>query len=107
VTSETAPPTSAASDHHLTEREAHSSAADQRHTCASLPLAQNVPARVVMEILGHSQLARSTDLYSHVMPTALRAAADAMDRGPCSTELNRVAVNGVTWARPGAQWGWK
>jgi hypothetical protein len=71
VTSETAPPTSAASDHHRTEREAHSSAADQRHTCASLPLAQNVPARVVMEILGHSQLARSTDLYSHVMPTAL------------------------------------
>jgi integrase len=33
---------------------------------------------VVMEILGHSQLALTTDLYSHVMPTALRAAADAM-----------------------------
>jgi integrase len=53
---------------------------DLRHTCASLLLAQNVPARVVMEILGHSQLAITTDLYSHVMPTALRAAADAMDR---------------------------
>jgi integrase len=53
---------------------------DLRHTCASLLLAQNVPARVVMEILGHSQLAMTTDLYSHVMPTALRAAADAMDR---------------------------
>ena len=47
---------------------------------ASLLLAQNVPARVVMEILGHSQLAITTDLYSHVMPTALREAADAMDR---------------------------
>jgi integrase len=35
---------------------------------------------VVMEILGHSQLAMTTDLYSHVMPTALREAADAMDR---------------------------
>jgi integrase len=45
-----------------------------------LLLAQNVPTRVVMEILGHSQLAMTTDLYSHVMPTALRAAADAMDR---------------------------
>ena len=33
-----------------------------------------------MEILGHSQLAITTDLYSHVMPTALREAADAMDR---------------------------
>jgi hypothetical protein len=32
-----------------------------------------------MEILGHSQLAMTTDLYSHVMPTALREAADAMD----------------------------
>ena len=53
---------------------------DLRHTCASLLLAQNVPARIVMEILGHSQLAMTTDLYSHVMPTALRAAADAMDR---------------------------
>src|SRR4029450_5675049 len=53
---------------------------DLRHTCASLLLAQNVPARVVMEILGHSHLALTTDLYSHVMPTALRAAADAMDR---------------------------
>ncbi len=53
---------------------------DLRHTCASLLLAQNVPARIVMEILGHSQLAMTTDLYSHVMPTALREAADAMDR---------------------------
>ena len=52
---------------------------DLRHTCASLLLAQNVPARVVMEILGHSQLAMTTDLYSYVMPTALREAADAMD----------------------------
>jgi integrase len=53
---------------------------DLRHTCASLLLAQNVAARVVMKILGHSQLAITTDLYSHVMPTALREAADAMDR---------------------------
>jgi hypothetical protein len=61
---------------HSASRRTH----DLRHTCASLLLAQNVPARVVMEILGHSQLAMTTDLYSHVMPTALRAAADAMDR---------------------------
>jgi integrase len=35
---------------------------DLRHTCASLLLAQNVPARIVMEILGHSRLAMTTDL---------------------------------------------
>jgi integrase len=53
---------------------------DLRHTCASLLLAQGVSPRVVMDVLGHSQLAITTDLYSHVMPTALREAADAMDR---------------------------
>ena len=53
---------------------------DLRHTCASLLLAQGVPPQVVMDVLGHSQLSITMDLYSHVMPTALRAAADAMDR---------------------------
>ena len=53
---------------------------DLRHTCASLLLAQGVPARVVMDVLGHSQIAITMDLYSHVMPTALREAADAIDR---------------------------
>lgn len=52
---------------------------DLRHTCASLLLAQGVPPRVVMEVLGHSQLSITTDLYGHVMPTGLRAAADAME----------------------------
>jgi integrase len=41
---------------------------------------ERVPAPVGDGILEHSQLAITTDLYSHVMPTALRAAADAMDR---------------------------
>ena len=53
---------------------------DMRHTCASLLLAQGVPARVVMEVLGHSQLGITMNLYSHVMPSALREAADAIDR---------------------------
>lgn len=53
---------------------------DLRHTCASLLLAQGVPPRVVMDVLGHSQFSITMDLYSHVMPSALRDAADAMDR---------------------------
>ena len=53
---------------------------DLRHRCASLLLAQDVPPRVVMDVLGHSQIAITMDLYSHVMPTALREAADAIDR---------------------------
>ena len=53
---------------------------DLRHTCTSLLLAQGVSPRVVMDVLGHSQLSITMDLYSHVMPSALRDAADAMDR---------------------------
>lgn len=52
---------------------------DLRHCCASLLLAQGVPARVVMDILGHTQIATTMDLYSHVMPAAQRDAADLMD----------------------------
>jgi integrase len=53
---------------------------DTRHTAASLLLAQGVAARVVMEVLGHSTYQLTMDTYSHVMPTLLQDAADAMDR---------------------------
>lgn len=52
---------------------------DLRHTCASLLLAQHVPPRVVMETLGHSQIALTMDTYSHVMPVMQREAADLME----------------------------
>ena len=52
---------------------------DLRHSCASLLLAKHVPARVVMELLGHSQISLTLDTYSHVMPAMLREAADSMD----------------------------
>lgn len=50
-----------------------------RHTCASLLLAQGVPMRVVMEVLGHTQISMTMDLYSHVVPELKRQAADRMD----------------------------
>lgn len=52
---------------------------DLRHTCASLLLAQGVHARVVMEMLGHSQIQLTLDTYSHVVPSLQRDAADLMD----------------------------
>ncbi len=52
---------------------------DLRHTCASLLLAQNVHPRMVMEILGHSQIAMTMDTYSHIMPAMRREAANMMD----------------------------
>jgi len=52
---------------------------DLRHSCASLLLAQGVPARVVMETLGHSSIQMTLNTYSHVMPVLTRQAADSMD----------------------------
>jgi integrase len=52
---------------------------DLRHACASLLLAQGVPARVVMETLGHSQIGLTLNTYSHVIPALGREAADRMD----------------------------
>ncbi len=52
---------------------------DLRHSCASLLLAQHVPARVVMEILGHSTISLTMNTYSHVIPALHQEAADRMD----------------------------
>ncbi len=48
---------------------------DARHTAASLLLQQGVPARVVMEILGHSQISLTLDTYSHVVSELAHDAA--------------------------------
>jgi integrase len=39
-----------------------------RHTAATLLLSEKVHPRVVMELLGHSQMRITMDIYSHVMP---------------------------------------
>src|SRR3954452_4510885 len=49
---------------------------DGRHTAATLLLSENVHPRVVMELLGHSQMRTTMDIYSHVMPALAREAAD-------------------------------
>jgi integrase len=51
---------------------------DLRHSCATLLLTQGVHARVVMELLGHSQIA-VTMRYSHMVPALRKEAADQMD----------------------------
>lgn len=52
---------------------------DLRHGAASLLLAQGVPPRVVMEMLGHSTITLTMDVYSHVIPDLRREAADKME----------------------------
>lgn len=50
---------------------------DARHTAATLLLSQGVPARVAMEILGHSQVSLTLGTYSHV---SLELSRDATSR---------------------------
>jgi integrase len=70
---------------------------DLRHACASLLLAQGVSPRVVMEVLGHSQVTLTLNTYSHVIPTLGREAADRMDEvltapAPPSSSRESAAV---------------
>src|SRR6266851_2112090 len=51
---------------------------DLRHSCATLMLAQGVSPRVVMEILGHSQISLTMNTYAHVLPEMSRDAANRM-----------------------------
>jgi len=52
---------------------------DLRHSCATLLLVQGVSARVVMDLLGHSQIALTMNTYTHVLPELRREAADRME----------------------------
>lgn len=50
---------------------------DARHTAATLLLQQGVPARVAMQLLGHSQISMSMH-YTHVVDELAHAAAQSM-----------------------------
>ena len=68
---------------------------DLRHTCASLLLAQGVQAKVVQEILGHSQITLTLDTYSHLIPGLQQDAAQKMNAilAPSTTQEDPVAVS--------------
>ena len=53
---------------------------DLRHSCATVLLVQQVPMKYVQELLGHSSLKMTSDLYSHIVPEIRRETAAAMDR---------------------------
>lgn len=52
---------------------------DLRHTAATLMLGKGVHPKIVSEMLGHSTVGITLDLYSHVTPTMQRQADDDMD----------------------------
>jgi integrase len=51
---------------------------DLRHTCATLLLRAKVNPKVVSELLGHSSVAITLDIYSHVLPDMQDDATAAM-----------------------------
>lgn len=54
---------------------------DLRHSHATLMLACGVPAKVASERLGHSNIAITMDLYSHVLPSMQKDAAEKINLG--------------------------
>jgi integrase len=52
---------------------------DLRHTAATLLLGEGVHPKIVSEMLGHSTVGITLDLYSHVTPTMQQEAADTLD----------------------------
>jgi integrase len=52
---------------------------DLRHTSATLLLGEGIHPKIVSEMLGHTRISTTLDLYSHVTPTMQRQAAEAFE----------------------------
>ena len=65
---------------------------DLRHTAATIMLSNGTHPKIVSEMLGHSTIAITLDLYSHVTPNMQREAAAAMDQAFVGTKANGVAA---------------
>jgi len=52
---------------------------DLRHSAATILMAAGVHPKVVQERLGHSTIAMTMDIYSHVLPSMQQDVADRID----------------------------
>jgi integrase len=52
---------------------------DLRHSCATLLIAQGVHLSVIKDILGHTQISTTADIYGHVLPELQREATAKLD----------------------------
>lgn len=52
---------------------------DLRHVCASLLIAQGQHIRTIMQVLGHSQVSQTLEIYGHLMTEVSKGAAMAVD----------------------------
>ena len=63
---------------------------DLRHCHATVMLKSNIHPKIVSERLGHSRVALTMDVYSHVIPGMQQEAAAAIDAA-FGTALNKRA----------------
>jgi integrase len=53
---------------------------DLRHSAATILLAMGVSAKVVQELLGHSNITLTLNVYGHVLPSMQQEAMDKLDQ---------------------------
>ena len=68
---------------------------DLRHTHASLMLGEGVHLKVVSERLGHSSIAITADIYSHVQPTVQKEAVERFGAAWSAGMANGMANGGL------------
>ena len=52
---------------------------DLRHSAATILMAAGVHPKMVQERMGHSTIAMTMDIYSHVLPSMQQEVADKID----------------------------
>jgi len=53
---------------------------DLRHSAATILMAMEVPVKVIQELLGHSNIKITLDVYDHVLPSMQDEAMNKMER---------------------------
>ncbi len=61
-----------------------------RHSCATFLIVQGVHPRVVMQILGHSQISVTMNTYGHVLEDSQHDAATKIDLVLGTIEEDRI-----------------
>lgn len=65
-----------------------------RHSCATSLRARRAELLAIRDILGHSQLSATSDIYTHVLAPELREAIKLVD-GVMGADTNRPAEGGL------------
>ena len=73
---------------------------DLRHTCATLLLISGVHPKFVQELLGHSSISVTLDIYSHMLPVMGAVAQEAMERTLAHDEEAHEAPGDAPFAAP-------